>query len=115
MPFDFAPPEEKPKVEITRNLAGLSYALRHPEVWPAGFVWDYSRCSHCAIGLAMELFSDNRAWSTVILNEIIPGWHFDPRISKIFMNLNKKSCPMKDITPENVADAIDHYLVATAA
>lgn len=39
----------------TPSLEGLAYLLRHPEKWPEGFVWDYSDCHTCAVGLAMQL------------------------------------------------------------
>lgn len=38
------------------SLHGLSYALRHPETWRGGFVWDYRDCDTCAIGLACALW-----------------------------------------------------------
>lgn len=38
------------------SLHGLSYALRHPDTWPNGFVWDYGYCSGCAMGLAHALW-----------------------------------------------------------
>jgi hypothetical protein len=31
----------------------LSYLLRHKELWPTDFAWDYSKCENCAIGLAV--------------------------------------------------------------
>lgn len=39
------------------SLHGLSYALRHPDTWPAGFKWDYGDCGQCAVGLAHSLWS----------------------------------------------------------
>src|SRR5689334_13480886 len=38
------------------SLHGLSYALRHPDTWPKGFVWNYSKCDQCAMGLAHALW-----------------------------------------------------------
>src|SRR5882762_5295787 len=38
------------------SLHGLSYALRHPDTWPKDFYWDFSRCNHCAMGLAHRLW-----------------------------------------------------------
>jgi hypothetical protein len=38
------------------SLRGLSYALRHPETWPKGFVWNYNNCDNCAMGLAHKLW-----------------------------------------------------------
>ena len=39
------------------SLVALSYCLRHPETWPEDFVWDYSKCQQCAMGLAHQLWS----------------------------------------------------------
>lgn len=39
------------------SLHALSYALRHPDTWPEGFVWDYKQCEQCAIGLAHRLWN----------------------------------------------------------
>lgn len=38
------------------SLHALSYALRHPDTWPEGFVWNYHRCESCAMGLAHQLW-----------------------------------------------------------
>ena len=38
------------------SLHALSYALRHPDTWPKGFVWDYKYCGSCAMGLAHQLW-----------------------------------------------------------
>jgi hypothetical protein len=54
----------KPTIEATKlfadldkpSLHALSYALRHPDTWPEGFVWSYQNCRHCAMGLAHVLW-----------------------------------------------------------
>jgi hypothetical protein len=38
------------------SLHALSYALRHPDTWPKGFVWNYDHCHTCAMGLAHTLW-----------------------------------------------------------
>lgn len=43
-------------IESKPSLRGLSYALRHPETWPAGFEFDYGDCKRCAIGLIFKLW-----------------------------------------------------------
>ena len=40
---------------VDQPLRQLSHALRHPETWPPGFVFNYRRSKTCAIGLAHEL------------------------------------------------------------
>jgi hypothetical protein len=42
------------------SLRGLSYALRHPKMWPRGFVWNYQNCTQCAMGLAHTLWLGTR-------------------------------------------------------
>jgi len=39
--------------------AGLSYLLRHRELWPKGFNWDYGNFKTCAIGLAQEVWVED--------------------------------------------------------
>lgn len=39
------------------SLHALSYALRHPDTWPKGFVWGYQHCDNCAMGLAHGLWN----------------------------------------------------------
>lgn len=36
------------------SLKGLVYLLRHPQLWPEGFRWDWSRSESCAMGLAAK-------------------------------------------------------------
>ena len=48
MPFD-APPTPKP------DFAALAYVLRHPEMWPPGFHWNYQYRDRCAIGLGIKM------------------------------------------------------------
>ncbi len=39
--------------DLSRPSAkGLAYLLRHKELWPEGFSWDYIDPDRCAIGLA---------------------------------------------------------------
>jgi hypothetical protein len=116
------------------SLAALSYALRHPEMWPKGFEWDYSFCHSCAMGLTVQLWPDTVS--------SIP--HFDPdsgnffqwkatlqplvginqfKFDDIFMNVNRQlfdpdgnenwKATAPYVEPWDVADAIDAYL-ATA-
>lgn len=69
------------------SLTALSYALRHPGTWPKDFVWDYSDCTTCAIGLAPVL-EERKKWS--LKKERLYQFHL--------------------ISPDDVADAIDLYL-----
>lgn len=43
------------------SLHALSYALRHPDTWPEGFMWNYNQCHQCAMGLAHQLWNIQEA------------------------------------------------------
>lgn len=94
------------------SLVGLSYALRHKETWPEGFVWDYDDCYTHALGLAWKL------WESI---SIPSCWHvakfmsIPHEVSRGFFLAAHLFAQVRfhDITPEHVADAIDAYL-ATA-
>ncbi len=116
------------------SLHALSYALRHPDTWPKGFVWDYSKCTQCAMGLAHALWNavppttpstgasvmarefampyvDARS---IFLGSGVKAWGWIPKQvqtegrlwwKKEFLQANHD-----DVTPEMVADQIDRYL-----
>jgi hypothetical protein len=104
------------------TLHGLSYVLRHPEMWPEGFYWDYEDCCHCAIGLSDELWSDavpctgdgDQPVSDMAKAFAMPYTEAE----RIFFWANRE-LPRKfglferkrqDVTPDFVADQIDAYL-----
>lgn len=97
----------------TPSLRSLSFALRHPETWPEGFVWDYSLCTKCAAGLAMRLWVNMEQTRS---GSMIGFWAarefsipMEPA-NRIFRRLGHINlCDDKDITPIHVADAIDAY------
>lgn len=114
------------------SLHALSYALRHPEVWPEGFVWDFGHCDQCAGGLAHAL------WKSLVpdlddaddnASEMARVFAIPYGVSKdIFMGrgdwvptkvvavgpwwrrVKVDESDFDAITPEMVADQIDLYL-----
>jgi hypothetical protein len=101
------------------SLEALSYALRHREVWPEGFRWNYDHCYGCAIGLAARLLNQNAialatpsgmarlfGCSTLAARDIF--W----RLSVILGFSNDHNLYRGRITPEHVASAIDDYLAS---
>ena len=120
------------------SLHALSYALRHPDTWPEGFVWDYSTCNHCAMGLAHALWKQNVPEVTRFTGASVMARSFalpfeDARF--IFLGLDGQYgadfIPFQDVktpggwfrratteripdwdavTPEIIADQIDAYL-----
>ncbi len=96
----FKPMEERvatPDVpDLSRpSLQALSYLLRHRELWPRGFKWDYASRSRCADGLG------ERMWGTKPNYWVRRNlWIFD----NVFAYLLGRR------TPTGVANAIDRYL-----
>lgn len=103
------------------SLENLSYVLRHPDMWPEGFIWNFNHCDSCAMGLAHSLWSaipsTNRDTGSSIMARSFAMPHEDANL--IFMSARGKkkilgfipSTPYnRDVTPEMVADQIDKYL-----
>lgn len=104
------------------SLENLSYALRHPETWPKGFVWDFGKCDSCAMGLAHELWSQSipavgrSDVASVMAREFaLPyeeaAYIFLRQTGKTrFLGVIPTTPEMDEITPEMVADQIDRHL-----
>jgi hypothetical protein len=121
-PFTFLEPvapalPEKPTLEL------LATILRDRSMWPKNFSWDYGCCSSCAMGLTSELFHirlpPHRSGALSVMSEIFQLKDDDR--DNIFYLLGKKKYPnygdetdprKVPIHPEEVADAIDHYLAS---
>lgn len=89
------------------SIGVLSFTLRHKELWPASFHWNYGACSTCAMGLASEL------WPQTIfeVSNVAMRKAFDlteQQAQIIFGDVGDiKRCSHDDVTPEMVADVID--------
>lgn len=94
-----------------KSLEGLSFILRNKELWPKDFVWSYTDCGTCAMGLATELFLGNSSRGcTYVLSQLFKCKE-DPRLDQIFIHLgNELSKDMNKVTPEDVATALDQYV-----
>lgn len=133
-----------PKTETERlfsdlskpSLHVLSYALRHPDTWPEGFIWNYNKCDQCAMGLAHQLWSSIPAttpstgasimarefampftaaqniflaeggWMPKRTREVTSGRLFWKKTVQVPSGYESA----KAVTPEMVADQIDAYL-----
>jgi hypothetical protein len=110
------------------NLVALAYSLRHPETWPADFVWDYRNCTTCAIGLSLRLWpklqlpDGQMAQQTWIAREMAMPYEAAKRM---FFSLGPPKrvregwfraphwiADQSAVTPDDVANAIDRYLAA---
>lgn len=121
------------------SLTALSYVLRHPEMWPAGFTWDYTYCESCAMGLAHRLWNvalprmgDSRMGASLMAKAF--GLGYTPAM-RIFYGAGSRghlkvevvktglfgwgrplvrrrivTIGNGNVTPEMVADDIDRYL-----
>jgi|ERR1700691_905373 len=109
MPFDALP-----DVNTKPNLAHLSHVLRHRELWPAGFEWDYRSCKHCAMGLAGRLYAECCHKRPTVSSLACSFGIERPVASHIFAGLGGwRGLIFKGlVTPEQVADAIDARLAS---
>ena len=101
------------------SLQGLSYVLRHKELWPEGFEWNYRDCRRCAMGLAVELWQEVKwHWEDGERNNIT-----SPEIMAKAFPIEKIAAHeifcgaayvhniyMGKVRPAMVADDIDAYL-----
>jgi hypothetical protein len=97
------------------SLANLAYILRHRELWPEGFAWDFSVRRTCAMGLSDLLWGQDPAtlpdaltMPTETFNNI-----FCRTSTKVWLRIwrIKFHCySMDHVTPEMVADQIDAFL-----
>lgn len=118
---------------IEPSLSMLSHFLRDKDLWPKGFIWDYSNCTTCAMGLAVEMFNltlgnDEMGCpfpAQTYLHAMLETFGLkENEARKIFTQLGSPERGInflwrdigevirnhKQITPEQVADAIDAYL-----
>jgi hypothetical protein len=117
MPFDAIPQHKL-------TLADLAWRLRHPETWPPNFRWRYWDCNSCAMGLAWSLSHDGkpaelvthmateRAMTRAVKALLADAAAMNSRqFAAIFRELRGRPGFGGVVTPADVADAIDRYLV----
>jgi hypothetical protein len=104
------------------SLPGLSFLLRHEELWPEKFKWNYFNPNFCAIGLTQQYWKNNPKYKGELYSAYMARI-FDMREDyafRIFTTLNASSIlyilsfgMWKKFVPpsaEEVADKIDEYL-----
>ncbi len=101
----------------TPSLERLSYLLRHRELWPKGFEWDFPRCDSCAMGLAIAMWHltpITRKSREEYYNDwylaISQNFDLDSKTMRMFCSPSGYEVSKYTITPEMVADKIDAYL-----
>jgi hypothetical protein len=103
--------EEKKDGEgkLAPNAKNLAFYLRHKELWPEGFVWDYGRCATCAIGLAWAMWGDGseQPYSWKIMDTL--GLDYSTG-ARIFLNGNR-NVGINDWTrrtePHEIAESLE--------
>ena len=108
------------EVDIGRpSMRALAHLLRHQELWPERFHWDYTRCETCAMGLAARLWNCTPASASVgpLLGiNIVGGRMYPKQITPfdIFIAASRTQRYKENrhiyVTPELVADLIDDFL-----
>jgi hypothetical protein len=100
--------EAEPLFDLSKpSLRALSYVLRHRELWPKDFNWQYYDCDSCAMGLASALWKSVGPACTGSMSR-----NFEIGISDaahIFIDAISWS-GYGTVSPEMVADQIDKYL-----
>lgn len=85
------------------SLSALSFILRHKELWPEGFNWNYQSCSNCAMGLAHAVWSKQVPEHDLMSMKEAFGIS-DSDGQRIFL---KAAEGYHYVTPERIADLID--------
>jgi hypothetical protein len=96
-----------PKWDLDKpSLRGLAYVLRHPELWPSDFVWEFSDCDACAMGLAFRLWDlGEHPWSFSMTE------HFPISEQTSIELFTYSSTDVRGyIPPEEIAARIEAYL-----
>jgi hypothetical protein len=103
------------------SLEALSHILRHKELWPTGFEWNYGFCYSCAMGLAGELWDVfvPRNPDAAVLN-VSKAFGISRKVAGNIFGGEADWIPyhpgcvvVRDtnaVTPEMVADQIDKFL-----
>ena len=88
------------------SLQALSHILRHKELWPKDFNWDYGNCESCAMGLAARLW---KLSDTIRITdcEITMSKDFGITVEQAYNIFIDLVVTKPEITPEMVADEID--------
>lgn len=113
-----------PTPDLTQpSLRGLAYLLRHEELWPVDFRWNYRFRDSCAMGL-MSCVWGTLPWASTcssalglstktgvnLFYDTVPGG----RRTSLYHRLVRRST-VPGVTPEDVAMRIDHMLEREAA
>lgn len=55
--------ETEPALDLSKpSIPGLVFLLRHPQIWPEGFKFDFGHYTTCAVGLAHRYWAEELDW-----------------------------------------------------
>lgn len=110
MPFDSKSFPEA-EVDLSRpSLAGTSYLLRHPELWPKGFAkFDYRNCRTCAMGLIVAFWNGGR-WPDLFEEHQSISGMLNISAHDVHLLFAYAGSGTRNDGPDDVADRIDVYL-----
>lgn len=114
--YDIVKPISRKEITVAPSLETMSFVLRHPEVWPAGFgPWDYRYAKTCAMELACRLWpsasTSNRAFGiseSAYLDIFVRACVRPVRF--LGLTLWHRRLQVHQVTPVMVADTIDACL-----
>ena len=93
-------------IPATPDAAFLSKVLRDPSLWPKGFEWNYFHHKTCALGLVFRLWPETEPLTYYEIGHSMGLSHDDARDVFFRVNLRLEKA-MRDVTPTDVADALD--------
>jgi hypothetical protein len=91
------------------SLRGLNLVLRHRELWPVGFEWDYRSCPNCAMGLAQRLWKEIEFPVESYIAKAFGMSAASAQKIFYYADISRKIL-RKNVTPEMIADDIEAYL-----
>jgi hypothetical protein len=97
------------------SIGALSFALRHPELWPEGFSWDFSQCQRCAMGLAHVMWPKHV--TAPHLENMVEAFGFNRHDAARIFTTGTSYCRYglyEPVQPEQVAAALDALVVVDA-
>ena len=112
-----------PDLKTNPSVRGLIYVLRHRELWPEKFVWEYTNCVTCAMGLCLILCGIDPVKammqagnnSVMLARKVcrllrIPKHKREIAIAVLCNGYVGHSKPMFAIEPEDVADGLEFFV-----
>jgi hypothetical protein len=107
--------KESISVTPSPSLRNLAYVLRHEELWPTGFTWNYRYTDCCGMGISQLLWGVDVGCLpdvyTYFRGDLVYNLFCKP-LSWFKMPFRTYHARMVAVTPEMVADRIDRYLKA---